>query len=752
MERNKLLRGPSRVRFAVALLLTLAAAARLQQSSAPAQEKGPAQPNRHALLVGVSHYPHLADRFHLKGPANDVLLMRDLLLKQFAFPKDNVTVLSEEEGKKDEKQYPTRAAIKREFDRLAKVAQPGDQIVILMGGHGSQQPESEKSANPEPDGLDEIFLPRDVKEWSDEVSVVPNAIVDDEIGAWLKAIQAKNAFVWIIFDSCHSGTMIRGIKETERQISATTDLKVSKKAIEAAQERAARRSKQATRGGPATPERAPLPEGGIVAIYACQSTEVTVERELPPQSKDAKPYGLLTYTIVQILTQAHVNGSRPPTYREIVQLTNSRYAAMGRTAPTPQMEGGQDDRNREVLGSTSWSGRPSITLTEETNGWKINAGRLHGMREGTILAVKPLADQKNADKVIGHVRVEEVKMTSSMVAPCAFGDMKVREKLPEEARCEVAHVDFGMDKLRIAIDPLDAAGKPLPAEAIMVLNKSVEDVVGQAKTMLAKADAVEKADWLVRWFAGKVYLLPASEGFVKVGTGKNITLFGPYPANEMLASKLMPTFANIARTEAFKKLVGASGEVPRGASGGSVQVDLNLVRFPDPKDRMKTLPFPLEGGKVQVFDKDKIGLTVHNPNRFAIDVTILYIDSGFGIDPFFPDPSRGEINRIKSGETITLPTIELTADKTFGLENLVVIAIKATTKEPIDFSFMAQPTLEKATLTRSTKMPRSPLESLMENSLYGAGATRGISRAAVDDFTFRIIPWHLSPEARPKNK
>src|SRR5437870_1015166 len=82
---------------------------------------------------------------------------------------------------------PTRANIERQFRRLAQVANAGDQVVIHMGGHGSQQPEKKDSPDPEPNGLDEVFLPRDVGAWNE--TTIKNAIIDDEIGSWLKAIR-----------------------------------------------------------------------------------------------------------------------------------------------------------------------------------------------------------------------------------------------------------------------------------------------------------------------------------------------------------------------------------------------------------------------------------------------------------------------------------------------------------------------------------------------------------------------------------
>src|SRR5581483_3854989 len=54
----------------------------------------------------------------------------------------------------------------------------------------------------------ETFLPCDIKDWDKDAVV--NAILDDELGKMTRAIAGKGAFVWIIFDSCHSGTALRG--------------------------------------------------------------------------------------------------------------------------------------------------------------------------------------------------------------------------------------------------------------------------------------------------------------------------------------------------------------------------------------------------------------------------------------------------------------------------------------------------------------------------------------------------------------
>src|SRR5262249_19235261 len=137
---------------------------------------------RRALLIGCSDYPKLSPKLWLKGPANDVLMMHEVLTRHFDFKPENIVTLSEAQGKKDSNLDPDPANIEREYTELAKKAQEGDYIVILMAGHGSQQPEKEGSPEPEPDGLDELFLPRDTGKWDGGKGTVENAIIDDELG------------------------------------------------------------------------------------------------------------------------------------------------------------------------------------------------------------------------------------------------------------------------------------------------------------------------------------------------------------------------------------------------------------------------------------------------------------------------------------------------------------------------------------------------------------------------------------------
>ncbi len=253
-----------------------------QPRSAP-KDPQPAEhaPTRRALLIGVTKYDHLPRAQQLDGPANDVRRHAAVAGAALPVPGRRHRHPDRRRGRADRR--PTRANIEREFRRLAEQAREGDQVVVLLAGHGSQQPESDPpdAAYPEPDGLDEIFLPADVSPWQGAVERLPDAIVDDEIGAWLRAITAKKAYVWAIFDCCHSGTMTRGT-EVVRELPPE-DARAAGRAGQG-QDRAAARGER-TRGGPSEEPASFVPRQPsdyLVAIYACRPQETTPESLQPP--------------------------------------------------------------------------------------------------------------------------------------------------------------------------------------------------------------------------------------------------------------------------------------------------------------------------------------------------------------------------------------------------------------------------------------------------------------------------------------
>src|SRR5262245_61894150 len=178
---------------------------------------------RFGLLVGVSKYDRLATKYQLVGPVHDVELFRGLLVDSFDFPASDIRVLAETDGACGR---PTADNIRGEFNRLQQQVRTGDLVFILLNGHGSQQPDTSRDPvhDPEPDGFDEVFLPCDVAQWNDVSGVVDNAIIDDEIRECVSILAGKGAFVFLVADSCCSGTLTRGPESAEATRSDGTYL------------------------------------------------------------------------------------------------------------------------------------------------------------------------------------------------------------------------------------------------------------------------------------------------------------------------------------------------------------------------------------------------------------------------------------------------------------------------------------------------------------------------------------------------
>ncbi len=200
-----------------------------------------------ALLVGCTEYPNCPRLRELYGPVNDVPMWASLLTDPngFAFPKENVTQLVG--WPKEDANRPTYSNIIKGFEELVAKAKQDSRIVIVLSGHGIQVPvpSSQKNLldpkNPEPDGLDEVFLPADVTAWTDDR--LPNGLADNQIATYLERVRAKGAHILIVFDCCHSGTMTRGAADV-REISRVAD-PAALKIPGAAYEQAATRAKKA---------------------------------------------------------------------------------------------------------------------------------------------------------------------------------------------------------------------------------------------------------------------------------------------------------------------------------------------------------------------------------------------------------------------------------------------------------------------------------------------------------------------------
>lgn len=681
---------------------------------------------RHALLVGVSNYPTQPDGrdISLVGPKNDVRLMQRVLAER-GFQPSHVTVLADGvPGAGD----PTRAAIVGAMESIARKAAKGDFVFLFFAGHGSQQPaQNIGPQNPEPDGLDETFLPRDVGRWDGGKGTVHNAIVDDEFDLHITAIRNRGAFVWAVFDSCHSGTITRSVvndPEVRTRELRPADLGVPAEAIRRAQAEAAR-VLPATRGAPAVdtgalgkaPKAAPG-AGGFVAFYAVQSSELEKEQRLPEGHPDRQSHGRLAFTLARVLAM-----NRGMSYRQAGQQVLQFYAAANYLDTTPLIEGAGASLDARVFDDRESARVMQWRLQREAGVLKVEAGAVHQIGEGAVFAVLPDAVSPD-ERALGYLAAGKVGLYQSDLAPA---DTKGAKRLdpatiPAGAFVRLVSASQAID-LRVAM-PAQVAGRA----------KAALDAVSKAATpglRVTWAGAREGGD--VRLFVrdDKLWLLPPGGELYVDGPNKTHSIDLKTNAEAEVAEKLVDTLRAMARALNLTKLAAQTATT---TVGRAVEMSVQVRRGGSGK------PETLKPEKVPRFaDGDVVDVLVRNQHARAVDVSVFAIQSDFSIVQLYPEPGRNV--PVEPGpRPFPLAQFRVSADTT-GQESLLFIVTEARPgSERPDFSFLAQSGIE-----RTRGAPLGGGDDLA-STLYGIGfepeRTRGavaVTRATADKTSMRLF-------------
>lgn len=639
----------------------------------------------HALIVAVTEYPDLPPGSNLVGPNNDAAMLRTYLRDEAPvdFDDANVTVLADGlEGATS----PTLAAIRQALAALAEKAGGGDFVYLHFGGHGSQQPAVDTSK--EADGKDEIFLPRDTGLWTDRTKGVPNALVDDEIGAALDAIRAKGAFVWAVFDSCHSGTMTRAVLGGEE--IATRKLDPSKLGIPDDLMEA----EPATRSGslPARENALGLggaedgggPKGGLVAFFAAQTVEETPEMKLPRGAEDAEKLGLFSFTLLSKLTE-NPNIS----YRQLAQGILQAYSAQNLTRPTPLFEGELD---APVFGTAGQDIVLQWRLDAKAGKLSVPAGRLHRLNVGSKLAVLsgPGAALEDA---VAYVEVHSAQNQKSDVVPVAYDGKPAVAVADLPANAYAQPVEIAVDfALKVAAAPETGAH----AEAAKALNASVmaidEAKVKPVNIQLVGADT--NADL-------RLAVMSEAEAAALAGTGGSAGMSSAEPAVWLLPptgeislepGRRPPSLKpgdDDALAEALVKIFRATS-LSRLATASDYRPDEVVVTF-----RIKRLDDggmeDIAAGAVPVVQPDdEVHMFAKNASRRPVDVNVLYVGSDYSVGFMHNE-------RLHPGSEITVPIIGITPES-FGIERMVAVLTEAQPQSPVeDLSFLGQVGLRQAT-------------------------------------------------------
>ncbi|MCX7286385.1 MAG: caspase family protein [Rhodobacterales bacterium] len=657
----------------------------------------------YALLIGANQYQNLDERWWLKGPANDVQLVATYLTTEapVPFPTDHVTVLTDGVEGYD---HATLAAIRGAFADLTAKVQPGDFVYLHFSGHGTQAPALDPST--EVDGLDELFLPVDIGQWSNQAGAVENALVDDEIGAMIDGLRAKGADVWAVFDSCHSGTVTRGLEEVDEEVR-TRQLSPSVLGIDPeAMEDVVSRSIGDPRDGVEAPFDDTSDEpGSFVAFFAAQTNEVTPEKNLPKGKPDRKPQGVFTFTLMEVL--AEYPGA---TYSQIGQEVLRQYSVRNLAKSTPLL----------VAFSGTAGERVAQWQAEVTDaGLTIPAGTLHGLSQGAVLAVMASAADSD-DAALGYVELASVDtFTATGVAVVRDG-----KTLPAELPKGVT-----LRKLDDALDftitiALPAAGTA-PSDALLAALDVLTEDAGPRLVFVA---ATEEADLRLAVLPDgprpdAIWVLPSTGLAEDLASTPSVSTADKDGAT--LASTLADTLTTMARAQNLMKL---------GAAVGAGDLDVTVeLQTRTPEDRtLRPLPFtPVP----TLLPDDEVHVLARNNTDGPVDVNVLYIGADWSISHWFS-------GRLQPGDELKKGLFKI-SDAVLGSERMLVVVSPAKPQSPVeDLSYLAQDALDT---TRS--VGGSGLDEALGEAGFGE-TTRGAIALSDDGGDVGPAPAILQLELR----
>ncbi len=649
----------------------------------------------YALIAAVSDYPNLDQKYWLKGPKNDAVLVRDYLLQSAPVPftSQNIKVLGSGEGL----ELATHDAILRELAAIAAKAQKGDFVFLQFSGHGSYQPA--ESDETEQDGRDEIFLAADTK-MAEDGPLLPNVITDNEFAEAFTAIRKTGATLWLVFDSCHSGTITRGAPGEDdlvmREIKPS-DLGIPEDAFANA---APEQTDATQRAVPLSAEvyEADSSMGDMIAFFAAQSTEQTPERPyeitLADGSVVKQNYGVFTHTIFSAVAK-----NPGQTYRQLAQTVLASYAAENMLKPTPLFEGALDMPvfgNEDAANVAQW---PTVVGSDKS--LTISAGQLHGLDKGTKLLVLPTPSASN-EEALGVLEVASNDQLRSTLVPSSDSTHASIEltDVPVGAYVRLIEQTYPFELVVAKPDASSAS-----AEEVAAIEEALAGIVAndEKPLRLKVVEAGEPADVRLAVYTEKQVfdmelaadrsagaIVPVSETVDERDLDDSTPLLWLLPPTGNISLKPQNRSAamDIAQADDFTKSLTENLVTIFRATSLS---RLSQVSTFKPKDFTLTFGVQSAGSDTIaelrpeatpiVRPNDRLYVDFHNKSGKAVDLNVLYIDHDYGITPLCTA-------HLANNDRLFHPLGDL--NESDRASERIIAVVNESGKDLTDLSFLAQ--------------------------------------------------------------
>lgn len=290
--------------------------------------KGMADPpplagRKYLLSVGIANYPDKP----LKGCVNDAVGIQQTMVSHFGFNPNDTTLLADNDA--------TRKKILGGLRSYADLVGRGDLFVFFFSGHGSLFPDLHSHLQDEPNDLDLSGLREQRVNLQDgryDSALVPidssggtaerpwgNLILDDELYEYFTEMTRKGAFVILVSDSCHSGTLAKSISLDERHKFIDPGVAL----------RASIPSPRDARNDRVVPAPKADFEGRYLALTSSEDNQFSIDGPF-----ENKPQGLFTYVLRRVIS----SNDSPVTYRDLHARVKAIVNATSKGSQTPFLD------------------------------------------------------------------------------------------------------------------------------------------------------------------------------------------------------------------------------------------------------------------------------------------------------------------------------------------------------------------------------------------------------------------------------
>jgi hypothetical protein len=571
--------------------------------------------NRHALLIAINEYPHLAASHQLKGCVNDSALVQTLLTTRFGFQKEEIVTLVNGAA--------TREGILQGLDRLAgtrqfagqSALQAGDLVVIAYSGHGSRIKDLEGD---EADGYDSTLVP------SDSDRPVPDGggganldITDDVLFSYFEAIRqriGKTGHLVLWFDCCRSGTIARDIED-----NPTREIPTDERSTEPLPSLGGttRGGGEAVRGRSGWRRLS----DGYVLLAGCADDEKSKEMRHPETNDYC---GAMTYHLVQEI----LSRSGTLTYYDVFEPTR-KAVALRFPSQHPQLEG---DDDRALFGTERLEVPPFVTVLERHDAHRVilAVGAVQGATVGSIYEIYPALMEETT--ILATVTLTEVGALESH----ATTNTPLPDTVEVDCRAVEREHALGNQSLIVAVEGVSAGLSELrtriQASSLLRLAKTepaqVLAVCHPPRTSAEMNEAKERGDPL---FAPELGAIEEAT-WVLVGRDFGMLPSPPHPTSE--ADALEVTFNNL---ETWSRYLNVQALRPIGQDPlrplitvqfGAVVPNVRTEVAPLPRHARTGLPL------VQVATQSRLVIT--SRYQSPLFVAVLNLDAVGAITPIYP--------------------------------------------------------------------------------------------------------------------